>query len=165
MTTFDILAFGLIGICIIVSMMRGLIIEVASLITWIIAFIVAKMFAVPFAEIAFNSFEPQALGIALSFVTLFFAAWLVQHFLRSLLTSAVKASGLGSVNRLLGGLFGAAKGILLVTLAVTVCSFTDLPHTQGWQQSLSASYFEALAQLAVPYLSSVITEQLPNPSL
>ena len=165
MATFDILAFGLIGICIIISMMRGLIVEVASLVTWVAAFIVAKVFAVPFSEIAFNSFEPQALRVALSFVTLFFAAWLVQHFLRSLLTSAVKASGLGGVNRLLGGLFGAIKGILLVTLAVTVCSFTDLPRTEGWQHSLSAEYFETLAQLAVPYLSSAIPDKLPYPSL
>ncbi|WP_373746277.1 CvpA family protein [Neisseria dentiae] len=160
MATFDLLAFGLIGLCVIVSMMRGMIAEAASLITWIVAFIAAKTFAVPFSEIAFRSFESRPVAVALSFIVLFAAAWLVQRFLRSLLTGAAQAVGLGGVNRLLGGAFGALKGVLLVTLAVIVCSFTDLPQTDGWRQSLSARYFESLAQFAVPYLPGAVADKI-----
>ena len=39
----------------------------------------------------------------------------------------MSAVGLGSINRLLGGIFGAVKGVILVTLAVMVFSHTDLP--------------------------------------
>ncbi|MDO5073571.1 MAG: CvpA family protein [Neisseria animaloris] len=165
MAIFDILALGVIAASIIVSMVRGVITEIASLLTWIAAFIIAKMFAVPFADIAFSSVSPHGLAVALSFVLLFFAAWLVQHFLRSLLTSAVSAMGLGSINRMLGGVFGAAKGVLLVTLAVLICSFTDLPQTSDWQQSFSAVYFEALAQLAVPYLPPAVADKIQYPTL
>ena len=87
----DLLAFGVIAACIIMSLMRGVIAEISSLITWIVAFFIAKWFAVPFSEIAFKSFEPQALGVALAFIMLFIAAWLVQRFLRSLLTAGVSA--------------------------------------------------------------------------
>lgn len=152
----DLLAFGVIAACIIMSLMRGVIAEISSLITWIVAFFIAKWFAVPFSEIAFKSFEPQALGVALAFIMLFIAAWLVQRFLRSLLTAGVSAIGLGSVNRLLGGVFGAAKGILLVTLAVMVCSYTDLPETEDWQASRSIPYFETLAHdVVMPYLPTI----------
>ncbi|MDO4907563.1 CvpA family protein [Neisseria sp.] len=160
MTTFDLLAFGLIGLCAIVSMMRGMIAEAASLITWIVAFVAAKTFAVPFSETAFSSFESRPLAVALSFIVLFAAAWLVQRFLRSLLTGAAKTVGLGGLNRLLGGAFGALKGVLLVTLAVIACSFTDLPQTDGWRQSLSAGYFESLAQFAVPYLPGAVADKI-----
>lgn len=163
MALFDILALGIIGICVIVSMVRGVISEAASLITWVVAFIAAKSFADPFAKIALKSFEPHGLAVVVAFIIIFFAAWLLQHFLRSLLTAAVSAIGLGSVNRLLGGVFGAAKGILIVTLAVLVCSFTDLPKTDGWHRSVSAYYFESLAKMAVPYLPTVLAERIQYP--
>ena len=62
-------------------------------------------------------------------------------------------------------MFGAAKGVLIITLAVLVCSFTDLPQTPDWRQSFSAVYFEALAQLAVPYLPPVVADQVQYPTL
>lgn len=149
----DILVFGVIAACIFMSLMRGVIAEVGSLLTWIVAFLIAKWFAVPFAGVVFRSVEPQTLGVAMAFVVLFVIAWFVQRFLRSLLTTAVSAVGLGSVNRLLGGVFGAAKGVLLVTLVVMVCSYTDLPQTEDWQASYSIPFFETLAQdVVMPYL-------------
>ncbi|MDO5640277.1 MAG: CvpA family protein [Neisseria sp.] len=165
MAMFDILALSVIAVCIVISMMRGVITEVTSLLIWIVAFIVAKMFAAPFADLALTSVQPHGFAVVLGFILVFVAAWLVQHFLRSLLTAAVSAVGLGGVNRLLGGVFGAVKGVLVVTLAVLVCAFTDLPQTPGWQQSFSAVYFEALAQMAVPYLPPLVAEQVQYPTL
>ena len=141
MTIIDMLAGCVILICVLMSMMRGAVAEAASLGIWVVAFFVAKGFAVPFADIAFKSFQPL-LAKGLSFVMLFLA----------LTTSALSAAGLGGVNRALGAMFGAVKGILLVTLVVMVCSLTDLPKTEGWRRSFSIPYFEYLAQSAVPYL-------------
>lgn len=165
MAMFDILALSVIAVCIVISMMRGVITEVTSLLIWVVAFIVAKMFAAPFAEVALTSVQPHAFAVVLGFILIFVAAWLVQHFLRSLLTAAVSAVGLGGINRMLGGVFGALKGILVVTLAVLVCSFTDLPKTQDWRESASAVYFETLASVAVPYLAGQVTERLDSPLL
>lgn len=152
----DILAFTVIAACVLMSLMRGVIAEVGSLITWIVAFFIAKWFAVPFSEIAFKSFEPKAFGVALAFIMLFAVAWLVQRFLRSLLTSGVSAIGLGGINRMLGGVFGAVKGVLLVTLVVMVCSYTDLPQTEDWKASRSIPYFETLARdIVMPYLPAL----------
>lgn len=148
----DILALGVVVACVVMSMMRGVVAEVCSLITWVAAFLAAKWFAPTFADIAFQSVEPRALAVVLAFVMLFFGAWLALRLIRSMLTAAVSAVGLGSVNRILGGVFGAVKGILLVTVAVMVCSLTDLPQTEDWQRSYSMPYFESLGQLAMPYL-------------
>lgn len=154
----DMAVCGVIAACILISMVRGVIAEAGSLVVWIVAFLTAKWFAVDFAAVAFKSVEPQALGVALAFIMLFLLAWMAQRFLRSMLTAAVSALGLGSVNRLLGGVFGAAKGILLVTLAVMVCTYTDLPQTENWQASHSIPYFESLAQLAMPYLPDLAVQ-------
>ena len=92
MAIFDIVALGIIVVCILISMMRGVIAEVASLVIWVVAFLVAKMFAAPFAAVALTSVQPPQFAVAVGFILLFVAAWLVQHFLRSLLTSAVSAA-------------------------------------------------------------------------
>ncbi|ASK28118.1 CvpA family protein [Neisseria chenwenguii] len=148
----DLLAFGVIGICAVISMMRGAIAEIGSLLTWVIAFMAAKWFAIPVSGMAFQSVNPEALALALGFVSVFFGVWLVLGLLRSLLNGAVSAVGLGPLNRLLGGAFGAVKGVAMVTLAVMVGSLTDLPHTEGWRSSVSIPYFESLAEIAKPYL-------------
>ena len=165
MAMFDMLALGVVFICIVLSMMRGVIAELLGLLTWIVALLVAKIFAVSFAQFALTSIQPEAFSVVVGFVLLFVAAWLAQYFLRSLLTNAVSAVGLGSINRLFGGLFGAAKGIIIVTISVLVCAFTDLPKTDGWRTALSAPYFEALAIVAVPYLPPVMADQIKYPTL
>ncbi len=68
----DILAFGVIAACIVMSMIRGVIAEAGSLFAWVISFLLAKTFAVPFSEVAFKSIQPRALGVAISFVVIFF---------------------------------------------------------------------------------------------
>ena len=165
MAMFDMLALGVVFICIVLSMMRGVIAELLGLLTWIVALFVAKICAVTVAQCALTSIQPEAFAVVVGFVLLFVAAWLAQYFLRSLLTNAVSAVGLGSINRLFGGLFGAAKGIIIVTIAVLVCAFTDLPKTDGWRTALSAPYFEALAIVAVPYLPPVMADQIKYPTL
>ena len=70
----DILAFGVIAACIVMSMIRGVIAEAGSLFAWVISFLLAKTFAVPFSEVAFKSIQPRALGVAISFVVIFFLA-------------------------------------------------------------------------------------------
>jgi len=91
----DILAFGVIAACIVMSMIRGVIAEAGSLFAWVISFLLAKTFAVPFSEVAFKSIQPRALGVAISFVVIFFLARFLQQFLRTILTNAAPSMGWG----------------------------------------------------------------------
>lgn len=165
MTVFDMLALGMLALSGAVSFMRGMIAELMSLASWLAAFLFAKTFAAPFAETALGSVQPQALAVTGGFVLLFAAALIVLKLLRSLLTSAAESAGLGGINRLLGGIFGLIKGLLLVTLAVLVCAFTDLPQSDDWKNSLTAPYFEQLAATAVPYLPDYLANQVQYPKL
>ena len=165
MATFDILALGLVGISIAVSMMRGIVYEITSLLTWIVAFIMARIFAQPFANHFLTSVQPPVLASVAAFVLVFAGAWLAQYFLRSLLTAGVEAAGLGGINRMLGGIFGAVRGVLVVTLVVLVCAFTDLPQTADWRNAFSTPFFETLATFAVPYLPDYLAEKVQYKAL
>lgn len=142
----DLLVSAVIAACIVLSAMRGVIAEAGSMVAWVVAFFFAKLFAASFAEIAFASFQPRLFALALSFISLFILACLIQKILRSLLTGAVSAVGLGFANRILGGVFGALKGILIITLLVMLASKTDLPDTEEWQQSYTVPFFVSLSE-------------------
>ncbi|WP_239324236.1 CvpA family protein [Snodgrassella gandavensis] len=165
MTLFDVLALGLILLTTLVAMMRGLVGEIASLLCWVVAFIGAKVLAVPVADMAFSSMQPRAVAVSLSFVLVFGGVWIVQRLLRTLITSALQTMGLGGVNRTLGACFGAVKGVIIVTLVVLICAFTDLPKSSVWRNSVTADMFERLAMLAVPYLPPFLADKLNSPSV
>ncbi|EMS2002256.1 CvpA family protein [Neisseria gonorrhoeae] len=142
----DLLASAVIAACIVISTMRGVIAEAGSMVAWVVSFFFAKLFAAPFADLAFASFQPRLFALALSFISLFVIACLIQKMLRSLLTGAVSAVGLGFANRILGGVFGALKGVLIVTLLIMLASKTDLPDTEEWQQSYTVPFFVSLSE-------------------
>jgi len=146
----DLLVSAVIAACIVLSAMRGVIAEAGSMAAWVVSFFFAKLFAASFADLAFASFQPRLFALALSFISLFVIACLIQKMLRSLLTSAVSAVGLGFANRILGGVFGALKGVLIVTLLVMLASKTDLPDTEEWRQSYTLPFFVSRC-LALPY--------------
>ena len=124
----------------VLAMMRGLVGEVLSLVSWVMSLIAAKMAAQPLAETVFSFIRPSALGAVAGFIAAFAAALLLLFFLRSLLTGAIKAIGLGGVNRFLGAVFGLLRGFAVVTLAVLVCAFTDLPKSDEWQNAYSSPF-------------------------
>lgn len=142
----DLLVSAVIAACIVLSAMRGVIAEAGSMVAWVVAFFFAKLFAASFADIAFASFQPRLFALALSFISLFILACLIQKILRSLLTQAVSSVGLGFANRILGGVFGALKGVLIVTLLVMLASKTDLPDTEEWRQSYTVPFFVSLSE-------------------
>ena len=142
----DLLVSAVIAACIVLSAMRGVIAEAGSMVAWVVAFFFAKLFAASFADIAFASFQPRLFALALSFISLFVIACLIQKILRSLLTGAVSAVGLGFANRILGGVFGALKGILIVTLLIMLASKTNLPDTEEWRRSYTVPFFVSLSE-------------------
>jgi len=164
MTLFDIFALCAIGLSVVLAMMRGLVGEVLSLVSWVLSLIAAKMTAQPLAETVFSFIRPSALAAVAGFIAGFSAALLLLFFLRSLLTGAIKAIGLGGVNRFLGAVFGLLRGFAVVTLVVLVCAFTDLPKSDEWQNAYSSPFFEGAASVAVPYLPEYLAKKVSYPS-
>ena len=174
MTLFDIFALCAIGLSVVLAMMRGLVGEVLSLVSWVLSLIAAKMAAQPLAETVFSFIRPSALAAVAGFIAAFAAALLLlfflrslltgAFFLRSLLTGAIKAIGLGGVNRFLGAVFGLLRGFAVVTLVVLVCAFTDLPKSDEWQNAYSSPFFEGAASVAVPYLPEYLAKKVSYPS-
>lgn len=164
MTTFDLLALGLIAVCVAASAMRGLVGELWNFAGYILSLVLARVLAVPVSETVFPLMSPRPLAVVCAFVLVFVAARVAQHFLHYVFDHIIKTVKLSMVNRILGGCLGALKGVLFVSIIVLACSFSDMPKSPEWRNALTAPFFEQIAALGVPYLPDFLAEQVYFPS-
>lgn len=118
------LADGVILLLIVVSALlsvrRGFTREAFSLASWIAAFVVARLFG-PGLEIMLEpSIETPSARIATAFGVLFAATLVVGALINHLLGEVVRVTGLTSTDRLLGMVFGAVRGMVLVVVMVAL---------------------------------------------
>ena len=56
----------------------------------------------------------------------------------NLLSKFLKAAGLSGVDRTLGGLFGLARGVVILLAFTIVAGLTSLPRQPVWKESVAA---------------------------
>ena len=76
------------------------------------------------------------------------------------LTKAVRAAGLGFVDRFLGSIFGLARGAALMLAFVIVAGLTPLPQTGWWQRSAFVPPLVAGVAALKPYLPDELSRRL-----
>ena len=152
MTTFDLFAFGTILFCIVLSAMRGLMGEVFSFVGWLVALDVSNFM--------FSSMQPRELAVVCAFVATYVAARLALAFTHQVFDLVIKKAHLSTLNRIGGAALGSLKGVLVVSITVLLCAFSDLPKSSEWRDSISAPFFESIALMGTPYLPEFLAKQV-----
>ncbi|HET8610999.1 MAG TPA: CvpA family protein [Burkholderiales bacterium] len=152
MTAFDYAVVAIIGLSVLFSIMRGLVREVLALVAWVVAFVVARMWAVNGAHYVPSAVTDPALRVVIAFVVLFLVALIAMGFLTRAVSALVRVSGLGFVDRGLGAVFGFARGVLIITIVVLIAGMTPLPHDPAWRNAVLRGPFESLAVSVKPWL-------------
>ena len=160
MTTFDLFAFGTILFCIVLSAMRGLMGEVFSFVGWLVALAIARFAAVDVSNFMFSSMQPRELAVVCAFVATYVAARLALAFTHQVFDLVIKKAHLSTLNRLGGAVLGSLKGVLVVSIAVLLCAFSDLPKSSEWRDAISAPFFESIALMGTPYLPEFLAKQV-----
>ena len=143
-----------IALSTLISLTRGFVREAFSLAIWIAAFFVASWFYQDLA-VYFTSFTDSTVRNGLAAVILFVLTLIVGALLNFLLGKLVDGTGLTGTDRVLGLVFGAARGLLIVTLVLFVIdSFTALSASDWWQQSQLIPHFAVFVQWFFEFLGS-----------
>lgn len=145
MTAFDYALLAIVALSIVVSVLRGLIREILSLVGWIAAFVVATLFAETVATFLTVLPPHPVVRLIVAFLLLLLFAALGMALINWVIMRGVQAAGLQLADRGLGGLFGLARGLLIVLALVMVGGMTKLPEMDFWKQAL----FSPLAETAV----------------
>lgn len=140
----DYLIAGIILISALISLFRGFIREVLSLLVWILAFWIGWAF---FRDLALHLYwiELPSFRYGIAFFTLFLATLIVGALVNYLVGQLLIKTGLSGTDRFLGVLFGAARGAVLVAVLVLLAGLTPLPQDPWWRQSDLLHYFGGLA--------------------
>jgi membrane protein required for colicin V production len=131
MTALDVFVFLLLIGGAAIGFVRGFVHEVISLLAWIVAIAMLKLFHTQLWTGLENSFHTSpAAGAVIAFALLFIPSFLLVKLLaRSLGGRTRRSPVLGPFDRVLGGGFGALKGLLGVTLFFLLANLaTDMVY-------------------------------------
>jgi membrane protein required for colicin V production len=156
----DYAILAVVVISVLVGALRGFIKEVFSLLVWSAAFLVAYHFAGDVAALMEDSVTLPSARTAMGFTGLFVAVLLVGGLINYLLGRLVETTGLSGTDRLLGGVFGAARGLALIVAVLLVAGFTPIPADPWWQEAKSIQRLMPLVSWAAEYLPESVVEHL-----
>ena len=152
----DWVIFGLLVISMVISFFRGFVREFMALAVWVAAVWVALTYADQVAPLIGERIELPSARLAIAFGGLFVATLVAGGLVNFLLGLLVSQTGLSGTDRFLGLIFGAARGLLLIIVAVSLLVLTPLPADPWWQQSVRLPRLERLASWIADYLPSDI---------
>jgi membrane protein required for colicin V production len=156
----DYAIVAVIGLSVLVGVFRGFIREVFALLVWAAAFFVAWQFGGDLADLMADAVTLPSARAAMGFAGLFIAVLLVGGLLNYLLGRLVESTGLSGTDRLLGGVFGAVRGLALVVVVLLVAGFTPLPADPWWKESATIARLMPLVDWCADWLPDSVAEHL-----
>jgi len=95
-----------------------------------------------------------------AFAILFVVTVLVGGLVNYLAGQLVAKTGLTATDRVLGMLFGIARGIVIVAVLVLLAGLTALPEDPWWQEALLLEHFQDMALWLRSFLPANIAENI-----
>jgi len=160
MTTFDWVVVAVVALSTLFAFVRGVIRELIALIAWVLGVIAALLYAPALAAMLPDFGGHVVLRYVIAFALVMVAALLAGALVAWPLSKAVRAAGLGFVDRFLGSIFGLVRGIVLMLAFVLVAGFTTLPRSAWWQQSAFVPPLVAGVRALRPHLPAQIAGRL-----
>ncbi len=149
MNPLDWILLAVIGISMLIGLVRGFMREVLSVAGWVAGIWLAFVFAADLSELVpFADEWPLARTAAVAVlivVACVFASALIGWLLRELM----KATRLSAADRTLGGLFGLARGLLIIGVLVFLVRDTAIYRQPVWRESLLLPQIEAALAYAL----------------
>ncbi|SPE28073.1 putative colicin V production protein [Burkholderiales bacterium] len=141
MGAIDVVFAVLLGLSIVWGFWRGLTRELVSMIAWVIIGVLVYRYSSWVGQ--WLPFEaPPVVHVAVGAGVIVVLGVIAAAIIGRLLRSAVTASKLAGADRVLGALFGAARGALVMLLIAALVVEAGFSDTHVWRNSASGPYLE-----------------------
>jgi membrane protein required for colicin V production len=159
-TAFDWVVLGVVGASVVLGLWRGVVSEILALAAWVAAFFAARHFGGEAGGLLARWIADPAAAAMAGFVGVFIAVLVVFAVIRQLLSFLLRAVGLGVLDRLLGSVFGVARGLVLVLAGVLLAGMTAMPKESWWRGAVLAPPLETAVIAAKPWLPSEVARRI-----
>ncbi len=160
MTIFDYLVLFVLICSIVISTLRGLVKEVLSLLGWVVALVVANAYGQDLAVLLVDVVPGDATRLIAAFIALFIGVRLLMGLFAMAVDAIIRRSGMNVADRGLGGLFGLARGLVLIMAVVLVCGMTAIPQQPFWKNALFSPLAETAAGTVKPFLPGAMVRHV-----
>lgn len=160
MTFFDYTVLAVVGVSMLLGVMRGLVREALNLLAWVAAFWVAIAFTADVARMLPEAIPTESLRFLAAMVILFIGALLLASLVTIAVAELVKTLGLSVYDKGLGGMFGMARGLLIVLALVLLAGLTSMPHQGFWRNAMFSAPLEAFAADVKPWLPEDLSKRI-----
>jgi len=133
----------LVGLSIVWGFWRGLTRELVSIIAWVLIAVLAYRYSWVLGRwLPFDA--PPVVHVAVGACAIVILGIIVAAIIGRVLRSAVTASKLAGADRVLGALFGAARGALVLLVIAAVVVEAGFSDSRFWRNSASGPYLESV---------------------
>ena len=145
MPIIDIIIAVAILISVVVGIIRGLVKEAISIAALLVAIWAALYFGPALGSVSDAWLSSEELRKWFGRVLVFIVVLAVGTLLGWAISKLVRSSALSGMDRFLGALFGAGRGILLVAVAIIGGQFAGFDNDEWWEGSRLIPHFEVVA--------------------
>jgi len=146
LTWIDFTLIGVVALSAVISLLRGFIREALALVGWVAAVWIALTFAEPVAAMFSKHVSVPSVRTGLAFALLFIGTLVFSAVVVYLVGLLVDKTGLSGTDRLLGVVFGAARGVIIAAILVMLAGLTPMPRDPWWQDSTLLPHFQRVAE-------------------
>lgn len=152
LTALDVIVIVVVLLSAALAMVRGFVREVMSIASWVLAALAGYVLYPTFLPLVQPYFENATLSLVITVFVVFFVALLVASYITMRISDWVIDSRIGPVDRAAGFLFGAARGVLLLVIAMWFFNFL-VPNPPTWvANATSRPFLEDLGEQIVAKL-------------
>ena len=139
---------------------RGAIREIINIASWVVAFIVAHAFSTDLAPYFADWMADPVYRLVVAWIVIFLAVLIFASLLASLLSELVRKLGLSGLDRLLGAIFGAVRGLLVVLVLALAAGMTKFPQSALWKSAALTPPLEVAALYARALLPQSVASKI-----
>lgn len=159
MTVFDYFVVMIVTASLLLGMWRGVVGEIIALVAWVLAFFAARWWGAH-AALWFTAIADPTLRVVAGWVAVFVSVLIAMALLRLAVRGLLKVLGMTLSDRLLGTVFGVARGLVLVLVLVALGGMTALPKEKWWSEAYFSAPLETAVLASKPWLPSDVAKRI-----
>lgn len=159
MTVFDYLVLVIVMASLLLGMWRGVVGEIIALVAWVLAFFAARWWGTPVSG-WFGAIADPTLRLVAGWLAVFVGVLIAMALLRLAVRGLIRALGMSLSDRLLGIVFGLARGLLIVLILVAMGGMTALPREKWWSEAYFAAPLETAVVAGKPWLPADVAKRI-----